>query len=118
MGTLHHSTGSEVIGAQAGLRAGCAALVAASRGTVTDGETMFVISTQGAFGWPGLGGAVGRRAFAGSDITLLVNGRSERSQRWSRASQLPAVNAGTFRAMRVDSVRTLAPEVRYAGTLV
>ncbi|XWV17746.1 MAG: M20/M25/M40 family metallo-hydrolase [Gemmatimonas sp.] len=112
------SNGSEVIGAQAGLRAGCAALVAASRGTVTSGETMFVIATQGAFGWPGLGGAVGRSEFAGSDITLLVNGRSERTQRWSRASQLPAVNAGTFRAMRVDSVRTLAPKVRYAGTLV
>jgi putative aminopeptidase len=106
------------VGAQAGLRSGCAALVAAASGDVSTGETMFVISGQSAFGWPGVGGAVARSRFAPTEVTLLMNGRAERQQRWARAGQLGAVNIGTFRALGVDSVRVLSPAVRFAGTLV
>ncbi|WP_158514916.1 M20/M25/M40 family metallo-hydrolase [Gemmatimonas phototrophica] len=110
--------GDRTAGAQAGLRAGCAALVAAATGAVTTGETMFVISVQSAFGWPGVGGAVARSGFAPTEITLLANGRAERQQRWVRAGQFAAVNVGTFRAMRADSVRIVSPAVRHAGTLM
>lgn len=111
--------GAYVAGGGAGQRAGCAALVAASRGTVTQGETMFVVSVQGAFGWPGLGGVLARaHDFAADSITLLMNGRSDRLQRWVRAGALPSVNAAVFRAARADSVRVLAPAVRHANTLV
>jgi putative aminopeptidase len=106
------------VGAQAGLRSGCAALVAAASGDVSTGETMFVISGQSSFGWPGVGGAVARSRFAPTEVTLLMNGRAERQQRWARAGQLGAVNIGTFRALGVDSVRVLSPAVRFAGTLV
>ncbi|MFO0095379.1 MAG: hypothetical protein ACK54K_13850, partial [Gemmatimonadaceae bacterium] len=52
------SYGDHVAGTAAGQRTGCAALVAAARGTVAQGETMFVLSVQGAFGWPGRGGVL------------------------------------------------------------
>jgi putative aminopeptidase FrvX len=93
--------------------------VAAASGTVTHGETIFIISVQGAFGWPGLGGVLARTPdFRAADVTLLMNGRGTRQQRWARAGTLPAVNAAVFRAARVDSVRVIAPAVRHAGTLV
>lgn len=113
-----YSYADQTVGAQAGLRSGCAALVGAATGEVASGETMFVISVQGAFGWPGVGGVVARSGFAPSEVTLLMNGRAERQQRWVRAGQMTAVNAGTFRALGVDSVRIVSPAVRYAGTLV
>lgn len=106
-------------GAQAGLRAGCAALVTAASGTVSQGETMFVISTQSAFGWPGLGGVLAHTpAFRADEITLLMNGAASRAQRWARAGALSSVNIGVFRAARADSVRVIVPAVRHAGTLV
>lgn len=113
------SYGNYVAGAGAGLRTGCAALVAAAHGTVSRGETMFVISTQGAFGWPGLGGVLARAGdFTADSITLLMPGRPVRQQRWARPGNLPNVNAAVFRAARIDSVRVLAPAVRHANTLV
>lgn len=111
--------GAHVAGAMAGQRAGCAALVAAARGDVTQGETMFVISVQGAFGWPGLGGVLARTPqFVADEITLLTGGRAARTQRWARAGTAPGVNVGVYRAARADSLRLLTPAVRHANTLV
>lgn len=111
--------GTHVAGAMAGQRAGCAALVAAARGEVAQGETMFVISVQGAFGWPGLGGVLARTPqYRADEITLLTGGRRARSQRWVRAGAAPGVNVAVFRAAHADSLRLLAPAVRHANTLV
>ena len=111
--------GDYVAGSFAAQRAGCAALVTAARGTVAQGETMFVISTQSTLGWPGLGGVLARTPqFRADEITLLMGGRGARTQRWARAGALPAVNIGVFRAARADSVRIVAPAVRHANTLV
>ncbi|HEY0930891.1 MAG TPA: M20/M25/M40 family metallo-hydrolase [Gemmatimonas sp.] len=108
-----------VSGAQAGLRAGCAAVTGAARGEVPRGETMFVVSVQGAFGWPGLGGVLARiPGFVADTITVFLNGRGERQQRWARAGALPSINAGVYRAARADSLRIVSPAVRHAGTLV
>ncbi|WP_396208262.1 hypothetical protein, partial [Gemmatimonas sp.] len=113
------SYSEQVAGSFAAQRAGCAALVTAARGTVTQGETMFIISTQSTLGWPGLGGVLARAPqFKADEITLLMGGRSTRTQRWARAGALPAVNIGVFRAARADSVRVLSPAVRHANTLV
>jgi putative aminopeptidase FrvX len=109
-----------VAGANASGRVGCAAVVAAARGTVTDGETMFVLSTQGVFGWPGLGGVVARtNGFAGAPLTVVGSGRAARTDRWARAGGGGnAVNAGVYRAAGVDSLQLLAPATRFAGALV
>lgn len=110
----------QVAGTNASGRIGCAAVVAAARGTVTDGETVFVLSTQGQFGWPGLGGVLARtRELAGAPVTVVTAGRAARTERWARAGgNGNALNAGVFRAGAIDSVRVLAPATRFAGTLV
>ncbi len=111
--------GSYVSGGVAGQRAGCAAVVAASRGTVGSGETMFVLSAQGGLAWPGLGGVLARETgFAADQVTLVMGGRAERAQRWMMAGRVAGVNAAVFRAARVDSMQVIAPAVRHAGTLV
>jgi putative aminopeptidase FrvX len=108
-----------VSGAQAGLRTGCAAVVGAARGEVPSGETMFVVSVQGAFGWPGLGGVLARTpGFVADTITLFMSGRADRQQRWARAGALPSINAGVYHAAHADSLRIVSPAVRHAGTLV
>ncbi len=91
-----------VAGAGMGARAGCAAVVAASRGEVTRGETVFLITRQSVFGWPGLGASLARLG-AVDQVTIVGVGRP---------------NAVLARITGVDSVRTIAPAVRYAGTLV
>lgn len=111
------SYGEYVAGAAAGQRAGCAAVVTAAQGTPSQGETMFVVSVQGAFGWPGLGGVLAKTPdFHADQVTLLMNGRSDRVQRHVRS--VPGVNAAVLRAGGLDSVRIAAPAVRHAGTLV
>lgn len=113
------SYAGHVAGAGAGARAGCAAMVAAARGTVAHGETMFVLGVQGAFGHPGLGGVLARtRDFRSDSITVLVGGRSERLDRRATSASAGGVNAGVFRAAGVDSMHIVAPAVRAAGTLV
>jgi putative aminopeptidase FrvX len=117
------SYAGQVAGANASGRVGCAAVVAAARGTVADGETMFVLSTQGVLGWPGIGGVVARRReFVGAPLTLVSSGRSARTDRWARpgggGGGGSAINAGVYRAAGVDSLRLLAPATRFAGSLV
>lgn len=108
-----------VSGGSAGLRAGCAALVTAARGTPSTGETMFVISTQGAFGWPGLGGVLARAGnFTADSITVLGNGAAQRSTRTLRAGAGSPLNAAVFRAARREAIQWIAPAVRHPGALV
>lgn len=110
-----------VAGAAVSGRAGCAALAAAARGTVERGETIFLMTHQGVFGWPGLGAALARLGTA-DEVTVVMGGRAERTARWARAggggAGAPGVNAAIFTIAKRDSIRLLAPAVRYAGTLV
>lgn len=91
-----------VAGNGVGGRAACAAVVAASRGTVASGETIFLLTTQSVFSWPGLGAALAR--IGRVDMVTAVGGR--------RPAPVVASIAG------VDSVRSIAPRLRHAGTLV
>ncbi|MBC7561782.1 MAG: M20/M25/M40 family metallo-hydrolase [Gemmatimonadaceae bacterium] len=110
---------SHAAGANAGARTGCAAIMAASRGTVSRGETMFVLSVQGVFGFPGLGGVLARQPdFRADSITVVVGARASRLDRWTRAAGASPVNEAVLRAADVEDVHLLAPAVRAAGTLV
>jgi putative aminopeptidase FrvX len=106
-----------VAGAGVGARAGCAVLAAAAQGTVTRGETIFLMSTQGVFGWPGLGAALARLGPV-DELTLVGPGRADGASRWARAGQTPGVNAAVVRISGRDSVRLINPHVRHAGSLV
>lgn len=108
-----------VAGNAAGQRAGCAAVAAASRGTVAQGETTFLITTQSVFGWNGLSGAVARLGRI-DELSLVVRGADRRTERWVRASSGNAngVDAAIFRAAGLDSIRHISSAVRFAGTLV
>jgi putative aminopeptidase FrvX len=112
-----------VAGTNAGGRAGCAAVVAAARGTPERGTTLFVVSTQGVLGWPGLGAVLAREpGAAGAQVTVVTSSRGTRTDRWATAASpaglLGGVNAALFRAGRIDSMHVLSPAVRAAGTLV
>lgn len=91
-----------VAGGGVGARAGCAAIAAVSRGTVARGETIYLMTAQSVFGWPTLGASIARLGGV-DEVTIVGVGRA---------------NAVVARIARVDSVRTIVPLVRHAGTLV
>lgn len=101
-------------GPAAGARAGCAAVATAAQGTVSQGETIFVLSVQRYFGWVGLAGILARLgpidaltlvdAQGGAAVDAVVDSR-----------RLPAAVA---RVAPLASARVLAPRVRFAGTFV
>lgn len=91
-----------VAGAGVGGRAGCAAIAAVARGPVARGETVFLMTAQSVFGWPTLGASIARLGRV-DEVTIVGVGRAS-----------PVV----ARIARIDSVRTIVPVVRHAGTLV
>jgi putative aminopeptidase FrvX len=118
-------------GPAAGARAGCAAVATAAQGRVTSGETIFVISAGRTFGWLGLVSVLIRVGPVDA-VMLLDNGRAA-----APPADLPAAGRGgrggrggggrggrggpppnVVQAARVDSVRVVAPAVRWPGTLV
>lgn len=106
-----------VAGLAVGARAGCAAVAAAARGTVERGETVFLMTTQGVFGWPGLGAALARIGPV-HELTVVAGGRAQRTARWVKLGENVGVNAVILRIAKLDSLRLLAPAVRSPGTLV
>ena len=101
-------------GPAAGLRAGCAAMVAASSGRVRAGETTWVISTQRSFGWGGLAAAL--EAIGPVDaLTVLDAGRAAAADASVAVSRMPGA-LGRLKAS--DSIRVVVPRVRFAGSLV
>ncbi len=108
-----------VAGNAVGLRGGCAAIAAAARHRVTDGETIYVMSTQSVFGWPGLSAALSRLG-AIDEVTVLAAGSDARRLVWQEAVArgIGGLDEAVYRVARQDSVRIVAPAVRFAGTLV
>lgn len=87
--------GSFASGPGAATRAGCAAVATASQGTVTSGETIFIISAQHVFGWNGLTGAL-RRIGPVNELAIVD------------------VTARTT----VPQAKVIVPKSRYTGSLV
>jgi putative aminopeptidase len=104
-------------GPAAGARAGCAAVATAANGRVTSGETMFVISHQRIFGWRGLATVMARQGQVAS-LTLVDEGQRSSTGAVVAASQLAQRHNAVIRTARADTVRVLAPRVRYLRSMV
>lgn len=110
------SFADEAAGPSAGARVGCAAVVAAAEaGLHGAGSTSYVLSTQQAYGWVGLGGAL--RALAPVDQVILA-GRGEAAFRDAAADGLGSGFAPVLAQTGAPSVRALAPRVTDAGALM
>jgi putative aminopeptidase FrvX len=122
-------------GPAAGARAGCAAIVAASTGQVSGGETFFVVSAQRSYNWLGLNRfltAVGRvqsLAFVNDGVDESAvgarggggggAGRGGRGGGGGGGAGGGGRGAGIpSRATVADSTQAITPRVRYARTLV
>jgi putative aminopeptidase FrvX len=106
-------------GPAAGARAGCAAVVAASTGQVSSGETFFVVSSQRSYNWLGLNrllsslGRVQSLAFVGDGVDASATASGGRGGRGGgRGAGIPA------RATLADTVHAIIPRVRYARSTV
>jgi putative aminopeptidase FrvX len=104
-----------VAGPSAATRVGCAAVASASRGEVTSGETIFLITTLRSFGQDGLAAAL-RSLGKVDEITILdepsdntSNGLSQRTV--EKPPYLPDSTGLT-------SLNALAPRTRFSRTLV
>lgn len=107
-----------VFGQLAGVRVGCAAVAAAAqKGSVTNGETIFLLSTLRSFGHDGFEAAL--RSLGGVDeVTLLdqlagttVDADGVLRRKVEKPPYLPESTGLT-------SLTMLAPKVSFAGTLV
>lgn len=108
------SMGDFVVGPQAGARAGCAAVAAAARGQVGEGETVFLMTAQRSFGWVGLAAAVAHLG-AVDRLTVTGPGEPEDARRWIAPERL---HRSFPRTPGLDSILFLAPAVRFGGSMV
>lgn len=83
-------------GPAAGARAGCAAVATAAQGTVSTGETVFIISAQHVMNWAGLSGALARLGKY-DDLTLIG------AERGGRGAQ---------------PTKAIVPHTRFTGSMV
>jgi putative aminopeptidase FrvX len=104
-----------VAGPSAAARVGCAAVASASRGEVTGGETIFLITTLRSFGQDGLAAAL-RGLGKVNEVTILdepadntSNGVSQRKV--EKPSYLPD-------STELTSLTVLVPGARFSRTLV
>jgi putative aminopeptidase FrvX len=103
-----------VAGSSAASRVGCAAVAAASRGTVTNGETIFLITTLRSFGQDGL--AASLRALGPVDeITVLDEPSDNQKETGVRKVEKPAYLP---ESTGLTSVSILSPKVRFSRSLV
>lgn len=101
-------------GPAAAARAGCAAVATAAQGTVSTGETIFIISTQRYFGWVGLAGILAR--LGSVDELTLVDARGGAGM--DAAVETRRLPAGVSRVFNRPDALVLAPPARYAGSFV
>lgn len=103
-------------GPAAGARAACAAVVAAaSSGAPSAGETTWLLTTQRAFGWVGLSGILARMGRIDA-LTIVEGGRASAMDATVAIARAP--QSAIARTAKLDSMRVLAPKVRFAGSFV
>jgi putative aminopeptidase len=83
-------------GPGAGARAGCAAVATAAEGTVSSGQTVFIMSSQHVLNWSGLNGALARLGHY-DDLTLIGEARGGRG---------------------AQPTKSIVPRTRFTGSLV
>ncbi|HJU72505.1 MAG TPA: hypothetical protein VJ717_02080 [Gemmatimonadaceae bacterium] len=101
-------------GPAAGARASCAAVAAVAALPPGAGETIFVISQQRSFGWTGLSSFLARVGNIDA-LTIVDAGRQAALDASVPRARVPN---GVQRTVRLDSVRVIAPRVRFAGLLI
>lgn len=101
-----------VAGPAASNRAGCAAVAAASAKEPSNGETVFIVSTQKSFAWAGLTAAL--RRLGRVDSLFVVDGELGRMQSAPRALRAPWPPLAGLDVSATLSIGVLA---RFAGTL-
>ncbi len=111
------SYGDFVSGPFAGVRVGCAAVASAAQGTVSNGETIFLLTTLKSFGQDGLEAVL--RTLGRVDEVTLVDQAADGADTSQgvvqrKAEKPPYLPASTG----LTSLTILAPRVRYPGTLV
>lgn len=104
-------------GPAAGARAGCAAVATAATGRVRAGETIFVISTQRVYGWRSLAAFMARVGRVAS-LTVVDDGAAGDDAPLAVVHRLGQRQNALSRTATADSVRVLAPRVRYARSMV
>ena len=108
-----------LFGQQAGVRVGCAAVVAsAARGNVISGETIFLLTTLRSFGHDGLEAAL--RTLGRVDEVTLVDQISDATTLDADGVLRRKVDNPPYlpESTGLTSLTVLAPQVRFAGTLV
>lgn len=103
-------------GPAAGTRAGCAAVANAAKGRPSSGETIFVISNQKVFGWRGLATAMARLGPV-SSLTIVDDGQMGGAS-MAVSNRFVQRHSALARTARADTLRVLAPRVRFARSLV
>ena len=104
-----HATGPAI-----GARAGCAVVATLANGSPGSGETMFVISTQRVLGWRGLAIVMSQLGRV-SSMTIVDEGQATADLTIS--DRLAQRHSALSRTARADSIRVIAPSVRYARSL-
>jgi putative aminopeptidase FrvX len=106
-----------VAGHLAGVRVGCAAVASAARGQVTSGETIFLLTTLRSFGHDGFEAAL--RTLGRVDEVTLVDQISDATNNADGVLQRKVEGPAYLpESTGLTSVTTLAPNVRFAGSLV
>ena len=111
------SYGDFVAGPMAGVRVGCAAVAHATKGQVSTGETIFLLTTLRSFGHDGLEAAL--RSIGRVDEVTLLDQPAEGANSSEGFSQTKVEKPLYLpESTGLTSVTILAPRVRFPGTLV
>jgi putative aminopeptidase len=109
--------GGHVSGPLAGVRVGCAAVASAAQRDVSNGETIFLITTLRSFGFDGLEAAL-RMLGRVDELTLVdqsAEGAIETDGVLQRKVEKPPY---VPESIGLSSITILAPRVRFPGSLV
>ena len=112
------SYGEFVAGPLAGVRVGCAAVASAAQQEVSNGETIFLLTTLRSFGHDGLEAAL--RSLGRVDEVTLLDASAAEGTNSSDAFSRRKVEKPSFlpESTGLTSLTILSPRVRFAGTLV
>lgn len=111
------SYAGEVAGPNAGARIGCAAAVAAAEAGIVqaDGRTTYVLSSQQAFGWAGMGAAL--RLHGPVDELIILQPGADQASETSEPDLNGRLQA-VLDASGVESVLAITPAVMDSGALM
>lgn len=116
-GWSYGENGTYVAGQLAGVRVGCAAMVAAADGDVASGETIFLLTTLRSFGHDGFEAAL--RALGKADQVALIDSGIDSREATTGVSQRKVEKPSYLpETTGLTSLTILSVKTRYPGSLV